>query len=199
MVSTANAELKANASLSLAPTKSQGFLALGLIVVSLTVAASCGMFYIKDPIAGYAFLVFGSIFSGGLFYCWHRSQRDADLDGARATQIKTVAGLTISTDSRVLNHPNGVEGLARLLEAVQRQPLPPANGLVVNGKIVADSEQAAREQTAKINAQSQAAVNAALDGLGLSTADCGASQDQLLTVPPPMHATGVADANSAVA
>lgn len=198
MEANANAELKANATLTLAPTKSQSFLVLGLVVVGIAIFASISMFYLKEGLAGYAFLAFATCFAGMLFRSWDRSQRDADLDGARATQIQTSTGLSISTDVRVLNHPNGIEGFARLIELVQRQPLPVASGLVNNGQIIAGSEQEALVQTAKINAESQAAVTIALDNLSLSKSADVVSQEGLLYAPLSVQQDEELDANSAI-
>lgn len=165
--SGATAEVRA--SVDVRPARSQVFLVASAIVAGISVVCGASLFALGMA-TGWLFLIFAALVLGGGFSAWKKSQSDSDLEEAHPTNITLPDGMKLSTDSRTLRSPEGIDGLAKLLhELLCRRPLPDPDGLVdSNAQIILDSKGEAQSLVNKINNDTQATTDSLIDMLGLS-------------------------------
>lgn len=164
------AELKA--SIDVRPSRSQVFLVASAIVVAISIICGASLIAL-DKHAGWVFVVFAGVALWRTFAAWRDSQSDVDLHNAHPTKIALPNGTSLSTDSRTLRSPDGVRGLAQMLDGVlSRKPLPPPDGLVDdNGQIIPESKARAAAIANQVNSDIQQATNIIMDTFGVSDTD----------------------------
>lgn len=166
-VSGAAAEV--TASIDVRPARSQVFLVAAIILAAIAVICGAGLLALGQN-GGFVFLGFATFVLVGGYWAWTRSQSDVDLHNAHPTQLTLPDGMKVTTDSRTLRSPKGVQALVQLCQEVLcRLPLPNPDGLVdSNAQVIPDSKDAALTITSKINSTTQDTTNALIDALGLT-------------------------------
>ena len=157
------------ASVDVRPVRSQVFLVAVTVVAGISVI--CGALLIAaSDVSGWGFLLFAIILIGGGFKAWTKSQSDVDLHESHPTRLALSDGTMLTTDSRTLRSPEGIQAFAQLFQEVLcRRPLPAPDGLVDDStRVIPDSKDAALALTNKINNTTQATTNALVDALGLA-------------------------------
>lgn len=157
-----------NTGLKVRPSRSQ-------VVLALLTLVSAGCFF-----AGFAFLWEGKDnswvpLSIGVCICvfvlfaWYRAQKDTDLENSSPTTFVDGSGNQITTDTRALMSPDGVQNMERLFSVLaHRAPLPEPDGLIDSkGNPIPNTEEEARERVIKVNQEAQALTSEAVDILGM--------------------------------
>lgn len=148
--------LKASASFDVRPVRSQVVL-VGLTVAAIVSLLVGGTLLGLDKSSGWAFAAISAALFAAVVWCWRQSHRDADLAQSHPTRVVLPDGAHLSTDSRLLSSPEGVQNVAHVLEALAlRHPLPEPTGLAGPGAMpIPDSKHEALELVAAINANTQ--------------------------------------------
>lgn len=147
---TSPAEVSANVQIK--PRGSQVFL-VSLSVLS-AVCFGLGAWLLSDQnTSGYWFVAAGVLLPLSCFPFWWRSQSDIDQGAPHPTTIALSNGNVITLDSRLLVSGTAIDGLGRLAEVFNRQPLPAPDGLIDANKQVIPNSSA--EAVAKVNALNQ--------------------------------------------
>lgn len=157
-----------NTSVQVRPSRSQ-------VVLVLLILVSAGCFF-----TGFAFLWEGKDSSWvplsiGVFLCafvvfaWFRAQKDTDLENSSPTTFADGSGNQITTDTRALMSPAGVQNMERLFSVLaHRSPLPEPDGLIDDkGNPIPNTEKEARARVRAANQEAQAVTDKAVDILGV--------------------------------
>lgn len=172
-----SAELKTNISVS--PERSQVLLVAFAVV--LIVCLVCGTILLgaDKQIEGYALLVVALVIFFGTLWSWNQSQSDSDLAAGYPTQIALPDGTSLSTDTRVLKSPLGIQSLIQVLhEATSRKPLPNPSALFdEKSGIIPNSSQKAAELVEQLNNDVQVKTNQIFEAFGLHDEEASTLQD----------------------
>lgn len=162
----ANTSLKASASFSVRPARSQVVL-VGLTVAAIVSFLLSGVLLALDKESGWAFFSAAVLLCLSVVWCWTRAHRDTDLAQSHPTKVVLADGANLSTDSRLLSSPEGVRNMAHVLEALAlRHPLPEPAGLVgQDATLVPNSKGEALAMVNRINAETQRMHDEALQSL----------------------------------
>lgn len=173
--SKATAEVKA--SVEVRPVRSQVFLVACAVVAGIAVVCGAGLLAFEHD-SGWGFLGFAALLLFGGYWAWSKSQSDVDLHEAHPTQLALPDGTSLTTDSRTLRSPDGIQVFTQLCQDLLcRRPLPNPDGLVDSrAQPIPDSKDAALAITNKINSDTQATTNALLDTFGFTEVSSNVTQ-----------------------
>jgi hypothetical protein len=177
----ASAKASVDATVQVAPTKSQVVLVTLAIGAMLALVLSAAMFFLDKPGPGVLFALIGAAAFGGTLWAWLRSQADVDMEGPPTT-IALPDGTSLSTDSRSLRSVEAFQALAGLCNTLlHRRPLPEPAGMVDPMlKVIPGSEREAIEYVKDLNEAIRKDESDLLDSLAQVGADSGATGIEVL-------------------
>ncbi|MBM1143634.1 hypothetical protein GN155_007585 [Alcanivorax sp. ZXX171] len=101
-------------------------------------------------------------------FAWWRAQKDTDLENSNPTTVLDGSGNQITTDTRALMSPDGIQHMERIISALaHRAPLPEPDGLIDHeGNPIPNTKEDARLRVDAANHEAQTATNNAAGALG---------------------------------
>lgn len=164
-----NYKANLNTDVNITPSRSQ--VVLVALIAVICICFLVGFFFLWEE-KDYAWvpLSIGLIIVLMVLYAWFKAQKDTDLEHASPTTLTDAAGNAISTDSRALMSPVGIQAVERIYNLIShRVPLPRADGVVdSSGKPVPNTEAEANTRVDKVNSEAQEIIKIAADELGLN-------------------------------
>ncbi|WP_414430345.1 hypothetical protein ACMG4M_15405 [Alcanivorax sp. IL3] len=129
MINRASAKLSADVKIVAQKSQAAPLALLGLCALSLI----GGFFFLwHQPERSWICFLFSFLFLAVGTICWWLSHKRSDLDSGAPTIIDSKkTGLSLTTDSRLLDSKSSAETLARLItEIAHREPLPEPDGMI---------------------------------------------------------------------
>lgn len=158
-----------NADVKMKSTRSQVVLNLMTILAGICLFVGFAFLW-KNKDNAWVPLSIGLAILIPVFVAWFVAQKDTDLEQAKPTILTDAAGNKLSTDTRALMSPDGIQSLEKLFSLIShRAPLPEPDGIVdATGKPIPDTKDEAIARVAQANNEAQEITDLAAKKFGFN-------------------------------